>query len=147
MCLMAEGIVLSPEHLLGVTCQVRTRCRSFSNDNGKDLRTAIMLSSILSLSTLPLRLPFALQLPFLYFSPAYDQSPSSKDIFAYGLLPSRSCLVCSFGDSLGCMIMDRDFYSSPSISVLHYLSTKLECIHSQPPDFNFRCQSRICSVR
>lgn len=69
---MAECIVLSLEHLLGVTCQVQTRCHSFSNANCKNLRTTFVIHSVLDLATLPLRLPFPLQLPFLHFSLAYD---------------------------------------------------------------------------
>ena len=129
---MIEGIVLSLEHLLDITCQVQTRCRSFSNANRKDLRTAFMLHSILGLFTLPLRLPFALQLPFLHFSPAYDQSPNNS-LSLLRLLLSSSFSVCGFGDFLCCMIMNCDSCSPPPSAPSNYLSTNLIVPILKPP--------------
>ena len=127
------------------TCQVQTRCRSFSNANRKDLRTAFMLHSILSLSTLPSRLPFALQLPFLHFSPTYDQSHRARTSLLMDCCHHVPVLFVASGFPL---LHDNEsrLLFVPAISALHYPSTKLEHTHSQPPDFNFRCQSRICSA-
>jgi hypothetical protein len=127
------------------TCQVQTRCRSFSNANRKDLRTAFMLHSVLGLSTLPLRLPFVLQLPFLHFSPAYDPSHRARTSLLTDCC-HRVPVLFVVSDFLCCMIMNRDFCSTPSSAPCTTCPTKLECTHSQPSDFNFRCQSRICSA-
>jgi hypothetical protein len=142
---MAEWIVLSLEHLLGVTCQVQTRCHSFSNANCKNLRTTFcdtfrprsrhpsVTSSIPTTTTFPL------------LQPSLRLVPPSKDFSAYGLLPSHSYLVCSFRDFLCCMIMNLTFirphHQRPALPVY-----KLECTYSQPPDSDFHCQSRICSA-
>lgn len=74
------------------------------------------------------------QLPFLHFSPAYDQPHQAKAsplTDCCRLLLSSSFIVCGFGDFLCCMKLPLLFVST--ISALHYLSTNLSVPILSPP--------------
>jgi len=138
---MAECIGLSLQHLLDATCQLQTRCHSFSNAKRKDLGIAFMLPS-LSLSTLLLRL-LRTTTTFPSLQPSLRPIPSSKTlqtvaiIFLYCLWFRRSPLL--HDNELRLLFV-------PTISALRYLSTNLSVPILSPPISTFTV-SLECSSR